>query len=488
MSARPGNWQLLEHDTDPVGGDPEELHVLVGYYTKMADTISSEATMLEQIGSGDGTSLQGKSADALRARSRSVAGSLKQTSGRYNAVRDALAGYAPSLDRARDESFRALQDAVAADGAQSAGKGMADPSTNRPVDAPPLTPEENAQIHARTDAISDAEGALARARSRLAGAVSELTTAGQAAAGVISDAWNDGLVDTLAYKIKQAFIKFLKILVKVLMWIGVALAVLAFFVPGLGALALAGAAVAVLALAASTALAAMGEGSWLNVILAAVTVFMLGAGVLLAKLIQTTHLALLGKVASAGVKPHAATAAKVAQMPKVAKAVSSIAKKRAAVFAQALKGDIPVGNAMKRIGSMDKELKKVSAKSLANATGKVAADFKVKPQWWNVRHPDYLKNDLGKIADVRKGDWRWDRLLAVDRVRKYQGLRGITQMELGIDSKAVPVWNYANAGRIVGSWTSNTFSLGARPTGINGDTSRSAGYDAALAYLTTPRV
>ena len=70
MPARPGNWPLLGHSSDPVAGDPDQLHDLIAYYAKIAETITHEATILQRIGSGDTTELKGHSADAIRSRSK----------------------------------------------------------------------------------------------------------------------------------------------------------------------------------------------------------------------------------------------------------------------------------------------------------------------------------------------------------------------------------------------------------------------------------
>ena len=144
MPARSGNWPLLGHDSDPVAGDPDRLHDLISYYTKMADTITSEAAVLERIGSGDTSELLGESADAIRKRSKDVSKSLTQTSGRYEAVASALATYAPALDEARSETAKAVAEAEAAAGAKTSSAAMADPSQDRPKDAPPLTDAEEA--------------------------------------------------------------------------------------------------------------------------------------------------------------------------------------------------------------------------------------------------------------------------------------------------------------------------------------------------------
>ncbi|WP_394769104.1 hypothetical protein [Lacisediminihabitans sp.] len=462
MSARPGNWQLLNHSTDPVGGDPARLAELTQYYKTMAETISSEAATLKKIGNGDTTELKGESADALRKRSHDVGESLAQASGRYAAVGEALRVYAPELDQVRSESAKALVDAEAADAARASSNAMADPSADRPKDAPPLTDQETQDVARRATAIGSASDAAAAARTRLDNALAALDDAGQRASTVIKAAWHDGLTDTLAYKIKQFFIKLLKVLVKVLMWIGVALAVLAFFIPGLAVLAIAGAIVAVVSLAASTALAAMGEGSWLDVILGAVSVLMLGAGALIAKIVQNSHIGLLAKVGSAGGKgtPTQAMSKVIDELPKVQKVVSAVKADRLRVFANA-KGPVAISQGNIRTMALDKGLRNLRFNSISKVINK---DFKIKPQFWNTRHPDYLKNDWGKIKDVVvKHDYKWDRLLSVDKALKYKELQGVANANLGIVSKSQPLWHYANGGRVVAGWGLLVHKVGSYP-------------------------
>ena len=481
MPARSGNWPLLGHDSDPVAGDPDQLHDLIAYYTKMADTITSEAAVLERIGSGDTSELLGESADAIRKRSKDVAKSLHQTSGRYEAVASALAGYAPALDTARTESARAVAEAEAAEGAKGSSAAMADPSQSRPDDAPPLTDEENAQVHARTTAMADASDAAAAARARMDTALEALNSAGQAAARVIKGSFDDGLVDTWQYKLKQGFLKFLKMIVKIFMWIGVALAVLAFFIPGLGALALAGAAVAVMSLAASTVLAAMGEGSWLDVILGAVSVLMLGAGVLISKAIVVARSATLAKGAAVGAKIGTPGASTIGTLgAKYSAAATKFAAERRFVLDQALAGRVSVTHAMQRVKVLDQRLANIKTKGLDD----LAAEFAPKPQFWQIRRPGYLAEDVAKIKEFGTG-YRFDRLYSIDSIGRLKETHQAIWKQLGVLPKPVPNYFYFQAGRVAIGQASLALTLGKSPTGINGDDTRLPGYAEAGAALTT---
>jgi len=492
MPARHGNWPLLNQASDPVVGDPAGLTDLIGYYTEMAETITSEARMLQSIADGDTSQAAGQSADAIRKRSGEVAKSLTQTAGRYEAVRDALTTYAPELDIALDESRKALLEAQTADDQRGSSSAMPDPSANRADDAPPMTDEENAAVHARTTAMTSASDSAGSAIRRLSGALSALNTAGAAAAGVIKESFNDGLVDTTAYKIRQWFIKILKVLVKVLMWIGIALAVIAFFIPGLGALALAAAAVAVVAVAATTALAAMGEGSWLDVIMAVVGVVLIGVGAVVSKIVQTGQKLALQTTANAGKVTGAAKnfngvdrLASGLKIPKVAEMTAQIraVKLEQLAIGRANPGAMP--GSLAKINAMNSSLKNMKVQSLEKVA-KIGDDFKLKPQFWNIKHPDYLKNDFAKFKDL-KGNFSVINVLSVDRVVKYNTLRSTMQQSLGLTAKATPAWQYFNGGRIIFGGINNIYKLTAVPTGFLTDTSRWAALEQAKLDLTTAK-
>jgi len=483
MPARNGNWPLLGHPSDPVAGDPDQLHDLIAYYAKIAETITSEAAVLQRIGAGDTTELKGQSADAIRSRSKSVAASLTQTSGRYDAVARALAVYGPALETARSETAQALREAEAADGARGSSAAMPDPGANRPADAPPLTDAETAQIHARTSAMSDAADSGAQARRRMDAAMGALNAAGKSASGVIRGAWNDGLVDTRAYKLREGFLKFLRVLVKVLMWIGVALAVLAFFIPGLGAAALAGAIVAVASVVATGALAAMGEGSWLDFIIAVVGVVLVGVGVIVAKVVQTAHVAAIAR----GTTP----AARGGKLPAdIASRSTALRAQRETVLANGFAGRISVLTAMKKVSAIDRRLITLPKDMQLGRAAKIGSNNAIKPQYWNVRTAGYRPNDRAKIGDLGK-KYRFDRLFSTDRVGDYNKLQASLQTEFGLAPKAVPWWYYANAGRVVGSFGISVMKWSTTPTGFGTDTSRAATspqYDAAKTALTTPKI
>jgi hypothetical protein len=170
-------------------------------------------------------------------------------------------------------------------------------NADRPDDAPPLTEAEKQASQNRSGKIEGAKGELAAAKAIAVAAMSALDAAAERAATKIKENWGD---DGLKHSGWEAFVhgfnKFLKGLVEILGYIGMALAVLAILLPGVGALALAGLIVGVVSLVASIVLAAQGEASWMGVILGVVGVAAAGVGMVVAKSITASVKAAQGAV------------------------------------------------------------------------------------------------------------------------------------------------------------------------------------------------
>lgn len=489
MPSRAGNWQLLDHSSDPVAGDPDQLLDLISYYRTMADTIMSEAAILKRIGDGDTTQFEGKAADALRSRSHDVAKSLDQASTRYVAVGTALQGYAPALDQARADSLLALQDAEAASVVTVAAAALPNPVAGRTIVSPPLTDEETTDLTKRTNAMKQASEEVTAAKNRLHSVLDTLNDAGRRASSIINDAINhDGLRDTWQYLAREGWLKFLKILVKILTWIGVALAVIGFFIPGLQGLALAGFITAGLSVFTSVTLAAMGEGSWLDVVFSVVGVLTLGAGGLVTKAVKGVQGKLLEKVLATAVKPSAKQAEELAEHISQVKQVVQPARDEVTAMVKA--GTMTEAEGATKLGKLDAAVEKAGtyrSDSFTDAAhAKVAETFKAKPSWWQPRGDGYITNDIGKIKDVLKGDYQWQRLVSIDQAQKYKQLQDIARESYGIESKIQPFWHYANGGRVVFGWSNNAFKLVANPTGFGTDTGRFPAYDNAKASMKTP--
>jgi ParB-like chromosome segregation protein Spo0J len=296
MPERPGPWELLDHASDPVVADVAEADSRLTYFRSLAETMRTEGQRLSQIASGE--SLKGQYADKLRSSAGTVSKDLDQVVGRYEAVVQALGDYLPALDAALVGSVAALDDAIDANAALLAADAM--PTATAPSGGQLTAQQEQANTD-KTTATDAAADSLNAAKQRLAGVLSALDQAGQTAAATIRQGFNDGLTDSAWDRFKYAFKKFLQLLVKVLTYIGMALAVIALIIPGVGeAIFAAGVALAAVTLAANIALKAMGDGSWADLGIAIAGLLTFGAAKLLGPAIQTGLQSLAGAIRGVG--------------------------------------------------------------------------------------------------------------------------------------------------------------------------------------------
>lgn len=485
MPERPGEWNLLNRHRDPVVADVEQIEQLTVYYRDMAKDIEDQATVLRRIGEGDESQFKGESADRVREKSKQVGEQLTKMSGRYTAVRDALTEYLPALQVALAESAGALADATAANGAMAAATGMSDPRVGRPSDAPPLTTEEEAAGRAKDGALSDAKGSSTAAVARLENALTELDARGRRASETIRGAWNDGLKDSWQDRVKENFRKFLKILVKILTWIGVALALLAFFIPGLGMAALAGAIVTGLAFAATAAQAALGDASFVDVIIAGVGVLLLGAGALLTKLVSIRKLALVktdAKQLRLMSERFAKTEAKLVKNNE--KLTRMIAQNRASMTIrpqQQRAARWQERNQLRVERFAMQNQRAANLERLADLRGPGRAALlarmeqnaihktgigKVDPNWWNLKKLPFLLNKDAKAFNERfrksvpgyRG-FRKDKLFGVDQVHDYNVYQHALRLQ-GIATPSLsPAISFFNGGRTMYGWAGTGFGL-----------------------------
>jgi RHS repeat-associated protein len=286
MPERPGPWELLDKPSDPVVADLPEMNSRLAYFRSLAETMRTEGQRLSQISSGE--SLKGQYADKLRSSSGTVAKDLDQVVGRYEAVVQALTTYQPALETALLGSSQALDDAIDANAAVQAADAM--PTATAPPGQKLTAQQEQANTD-KTTATSAAADRLNAAKQKLAGVLSAIDQAGQAAAATIRKGFNDGLTDSLWDRIKAFFKKFLQILIKILTYVAMALAVIALVIPGVGeALLAATVAIAAVTLVAEVGLKALGGGSWADIGMAIAGLLTLGAA------------KVLGPAISAGVK------------------------------------------------------------------------------------------------------------------------------------------------------------------------------------------
>jgi RHS repeat-associated protein len=278
-----------------VVADVPEVDSRLAYFRSLAEEMRTEGQRLSRISSGE--SLKGKYADELRSSAGDVAKDMDQVVGRYDAVVQALTEYRPALDAALLGSSQALDDAINADSARRAADAM--PTATAPHGGH-LTPQQEQANNDKTAATGAAADRLNAAKQKLVGVLSALDGAGQAAAATIRKGFNDGLTDSGWDRFKYAFKKFLQILVKVLTYIGMALAVIALVIPGVGELVLAaGVAIGAVTLAADVGLKALGGGSWADIGMAIAGLLTFGAAKVLGPAIKAGVSSITGATRSA---------------------------------------------------------------------------------------------------------------------------------------------------------------------------------------------
>ncbi|MET0447852.1 MAG: hypothetical protein ABWX74_16610 [Aeromicrobium sp.] len=269
MSARPGEWHLLDHDDDPVPGDADDVGDEATHYSTVARTISAQAARLRRLAESD-DDLVGQYADELRDGMRDLADDLDKIHGRFEVVGTQLALLEPALRTARRLTGAALADAVEAQKAIDA---------NAPSDVPP-DPTAEPPTQAEKDAATDRDTrhtagvtALSDAKTACDGAMGDFDEVADAVAKKIKDASDDDMKDGRWDKFKGFIAKIapvLKFIAKVLSY---AALVLAFFVaPWIIVVLIAG------SLLINTLLAATDNGSWVDVAFDVVGLLTLGIG------------------------------------------------------------------------------------------------------------------------------------------------------------------------------------------------------------------
>jgi len=440
---RAGEWHLLGYDSDPVPADVAGLDPVIKHYVDIALAMTTQAKLLKKIGDGDETLLKGKAADAMRKRSRESADALNKASERYVDVRDALRVFRPELEFARSETGLALKDAQDAAGAQSAAEGMPDPvNTNRPDDAPPLTDKEKQESESRTGKIDAAKGSLEAAQAKARAAMTRFDEAATTAANKIRENWGD---DGLHHSGWEAFLhklnKFLKKLVEVLMYIGMALAVLSILIPGLGMLTLLGVIVTVVSVVASFILAVQGEGSWLSVIIGVLSLGLIGVAAKMAGGLKGVQAAQLGRGAGAFGNQN--------------RQLQFLFRDREWLRSMVNIGRNP--DLARRIN----DLTITMAPFAKNLRGwqEFAGKTSVSPGWWQITNPKYLATDFSRFMErIGGGTWRWDRLIGVSDIKDVQKISAALS-QLGIAGHTIKPWMYLGPISYTFGWAMRPFSL-----------------------------
>lgn len=497
MANRPGRWDLLGYDADPITTRPDEVAELAKYYQDMATDIETAAAQLRPVGDGDLSAGEGESVDAVRGRARDVTKSLTQMHGRYSSAAEAFTGFHAAVGLESDGagggtvmavSMAAVKAAEEADSALSQVSGSPDPlQAAKDANREPTT-EETDDAAKRTNAISQQKDALGSAHKQLEQAFSMLSDAGKQASSTMKGAWDDGLHDSGWYK-------FLHMLIKIFTVIGMILAVLAFFIPGLGLAAIVGAIGAVFAVVAAGLKFAVGEGSILDVVLSAIGLLTLGAGSAISK-ITSNVVKNVVTASKATMRVRGAEAIKnQTKITQGMQAATKEARERLTFIRSAIKKNpsidrLRLTNAEKTYSDL-KIASKAARDKLDRLPGELekqkfdfASKFKNDPNWWNLRRINtVIANDKKLIKSqftFEKGfggtlkSWG-ERFAGIDGMVKRADMdKWLAENGVSIGKTvSAPQWHYA-----VGAWgslwgkgtaiaTTTVF-----PTGIGNDTAR----------------
>jgi uncharacterized protein YukE len=221
MTARPGRWDLLQRDSDPVPSDAEDVRSAARRFEGRADDLRTAHSTLSSLSRLDGW--RGEAAETFAEKSDDALGDIKKAADKYAEAGRAVRSFASDVQSARDRSKTALDDAVQAEADR--GSNSADPLDG--VDDPTDAQKEEARAEAgRHDA---AVGALAKARRDLEDTLADLDSAARSAADALGEA-SEKFDDSWWDDVKGAIRDIADVLVAicdVLEWIAVGLAVVA---------------------------------------------------------------------------------------------------------------------------------------------------------------------------------------------------------------------------------------------------------------------
>jgi hypothetical protein len=276
MSARPGDWHLLDEPADPWPGDPYEVSREARSFNDAAAELRGQVARLRTL--ADDSVLVGEFAPALRDSARELAHDLERAQNRFDTVATELSTWATTLDDARTDSWTYLERAETAHRVMGANQ----PPTV-PVDGDDV--EAVSQDRVRQGNYDGAASDLRAARRDFEALRAATDRVAHQVASSIRDASHDSLKDhrfDWARKWIHEHRDLLKLIADVLSWIATitVVAILLLSNPA-GWIALVGLLATLGALAIHAALAANGDGSWLDVGMDVFALLTLGTGKLL---------------------------------------------------------------------------------------------------------------------------------------------------------------------------------------------------------------
>lgn len=304
-------WELADYSGHPIDGDATRVANLSGHLDAVADDIRSQIEQLRAINSGEFWESSAGSADSFQEVVEDLPEKLELVAVRYENVASALDTFHPVLADTRQDAEYWIQQAEAAEAeverAQAGVQMMEEFETRAQQDAetanenraegdPAVRPEQwQGEDYQATLAAAqaDLEAAIANCRS----AVEDFRAAAQQCAEAIHEAGEDALENDSGFfssvgnaisdavdRLQEWALDVLEVVVDVLEWIaigiGIALLVIALFIPGVnvGALVLLGVIVSGAILAGKTVLYVNGRAELWEVGLAAVGFAAAGLG------------------------------------------------------------------------------------------------------------------------------------------------------------------------------------------------------------------
>lgn len=290
MSSRPVDWSAVGWDRDPTPGDPDAVAQLAARFRRTAEAIEDAANGLELIEGNE--SYKGEGGDALRRRTRDLAGHVREVQRRYEEAADALNGYHPEQYAAQRMADEALRLAESAQSQQVSASWTLSQIPAAPTDGATEDPQVSLYRSAAQRAGQEAAGLIAQAQTDVRRAHDWQDEAGRRAAGKLkdviehdglSDRWQDDLTGNTVGRLSTAFVKqlakwadriaaaagVLALVANVIPVIGQAVAVIAGAVAGLAS---------VVSLLSHAILRARGEENWTGTALALLGVVTLGLG------------------------------------------------------------------------------------------------------------------------------------------------------------------------------------------------------------------
>lgn len=277
---RPTDWQPLDHGSDPVPGDPDEVEGEAKYYSNVATEISSQVSRLRRLADPD-SALTGDYSEALQKSCEELAGHMERAHGRFETTGDELAKLHGPLYIAQTDTRSALDAAIDA-------KGDVQSGDDENYTKAEMADVDNVEAHAAGRKMDQGEQDLAAAKKKCNDAVSHFDGIARGIASKIKaasdDDMKDGRFDGLKSWIKD-HAAMLKAISKILGAIAliVAIAIILISNPA-GWLILIAALSSIALLAVDSALAWAGEGSWTDVAFDVVGVATLGAGSVFGKM------------------------------------------------------------------------------------------------------------------------------------------------------------------------------------------------------------